>query len=56
MDQPYRYCHKQISKTVGKLSKLRHYIPFCVLINIHNALTPYFSYGLISWGHVSKSI
>ena len=38
------------------LSKLRHYIPFCVLINIYNALIkPYLSYGLISWSHASKT-
>ena len=46
----------KISKTVGMLSKLRYYIPFCVLTNIYNGLiTPYISYGLISRGHASKT-
>ena len=46
----------KISKTIGMLSKLRHYIPYSALTNIYNTLiTPYLSYGLISWGHACKS-
>ena len=33
------------------LSELRHFLPSSVLVNIYNALiTPYLTYGLISWG------
>ena len=33
------------------LSKLRHFLTSSVLVNIYNALiTPYLTYGLISWG------
>ena len=38
------------------LSKLRHYIPYSVLINIYNVfIIPCLSQGLISWGHACKS-
>ena len=33
------------------LSELRHFLPSSLLVNIYNALiTPYLTYGLISWG------
>ena len=38
------------------LSKLRHFLPSSVLVNIYNALiTPYLTYGLISWGGARKT-
>ena len=38
------------------LSKLRHFLPSSVLVNIYNALiTPYLTYGLISWGGACKT-
>ena len=38
------------------LSKLRHFIPSSVLVNIYNALiTPYLTYGLIVWGNACKT-
>ena len=38
------------------LSKLRHFLTSSVLVNIYNALiTPYLTYGLISWGGARKT-
>ena len=38
------------------LSKLRHFIPSSVLVNIYNALiTAHLTYGLISWGNACKT-
>ena len=46
----------KISKTTGMLSKLRHFIPSSVLVNIYNALiTAYLTYGLVSWGNACKT-
>ena len=46
----------KISKTIGMLSKLRHFIPSSVLVNIYNALiTAYLTYGLVSWGNACKT-
>ena len=46
---------RKIRKTIGTLSKLRHFITFCVLVNIYNELiTPHLTYGLISWGNACK--
>ena len=46
----------KISRTVGLLSKLRHFVPFSTLISIyHSPIAPYLRYGLIAWGQASKS-
>ena len=46
----------KISKTIGTLSKLRHFVPSSVLVNIYNALiTLYLTYGLISWRNACKT-
>ena len=46
----------KISKTIGLLSKLRHFVPYHTLVNIYNSLiTPYLRYGLIVWGQASKT-
>ena len=46
----------KISRTVGLLSKLRHFVPFSTLISIyHSLIAPYLRYGLIAWGQASKS-
>ena len=38
------------------LSKLRHFIPSSVLVNIYNALiTAYLTYGIISWENACKT-
>ena len=44
------------SKTVGLIAKLRHHVPFCILLKIYQSLiVPYLSYGLIAWGQACKS-
>ena len=46
----------KISRTIGLISKLRHFVPKHTLINIYRSLTaPYLSYGLIVWGQACKS-
>ena len=46
----------KISKTIGTLSKLRHFVPSSALVNIYNALiTPYLTNGIISWGNPCKT-
>ena len=43
--------HSKISKMVGLIAKLSHYIPLHTLLIIYRALLlPYLSYGLIVWG------
>ena len=38
------------------IAKLRHFVPSSVLTNIYKSLIlPYFTYGLIAWGNVSKN-
>ena len=45
----------KISRTVGLLSKLRHFVPFSTLIFIcHSLISPCLRYGLIAWGQASK--
>ena len=44
------------SKTIGLLSKLRHFVPHHTLVDIYNSLiTPYLHYGLTVWGQASKT-
>ena len=46
----------KISKTIGIIAKLRHFVPSSVLLNIYTSLiTPYLTYGLITWGNASKT-
>ena len=46
----------KISRTVGLLLKLRHFVPFSTLISIyHSLIAPCLRYGLIAWGQASKS-
>ena len=43
--------HSEISKMVGVVAKLRHYVPLHTLLIIYRALIlPYLSYGLMVWG------
>ena len=40
----------KLSKTIGLLSKIRHFVPFHTLVSIYNCLVvPYLRYGLIAW-------
>ena len=46
----------KLSKTVGLIAKLRHFVPQHTLLNTYRALIlPYLSYGLIVWGQASKT-
>lgn len=46
----------KISRAIGLISKLRHFVPKHTLINIYRSLiAPYLSYGLIVWGQACKS-
>ena len=46
----------KISKTIGIIARLRHFLPLSVLLNIYNSLIhPYLSYGLVVWGQTSKT-
>ena len=47
----------KISRTIGLLSKLRHFIPPYTLLQIYNSLVaPYLRYGLIAWGQANKTL
>ena len=44
-------CHK-ISRSVGIIAKMRHYIPRHLLLNLYHALiAPYLNYGICLWGN-----
>ena len=46
----------KISKTIGMIAKLRHFVPSSVLTNIYKSLIlPYLTYGLVAWGNASKN-
>ena len=41
----------KISKTVGILHKLKHFLPRSILLTIYNALiTPHLNFGILAWG------
>ena len=46
----------KISRLVGIIAKLRHFVPRNTLLRIYQSLIlPYISYGLTAWGLASKS-
>ena len=46
----------KISKTIGMIAMLRHFVPSFVLTNIYKSLiSPYFTYRLVAWGNASKN-
>ena len=45
-----------VSRTVGLIAKLRHFLPTHTLLNIYQALiAPYLTYGLTVWGQACES-
>ena len=47
----------KISRAIGVLSRLRHFIPVNILINLYNTLIlPHISYCTIVWGHCSQTL
>ena len=50
------YIAVKISKIVGVISRLRHFVPFCTLRCIYQSLIlPYLTYGLTAWGQAAKA-
>ena len=46
----------KISKNVGLIAKLHHYVPWKMLLNIYKSFThPYLTCGLATWGQASKT-
>ena len=46
----------KISRIIGVITHLRHFIPFTTLLSIYCSLIlPYLSYGLAAWGQAAKS-
>ena len=46
----------KISKTVGLLAKLRHFVPWQILLNMYQSLIyPYITYGLAALGQAAKT-
>ena len=44
----------KISKAIGTIAKLRHFVPFYVLVKLYQSLfSPYLMYGIGSWGRAS---
>ena len=51
------YIATKISKSLGILWRLTHFVPSCTLLNIYRFLTqPYISYGPALWGQAVQSI
>ena len=45
-------CHKISSRSVRIIVKMRHYIPWRLLLNVYHALiAPYLNYGICLWGN-----
>ena len=46
----------KISRTVGVVAHLRHFVPRTTLLNIYQSLIlPYLTYGLAAWGQPAKT-
>ena len=42
----------KISRTIGILNKLKHFLPFNIKLTIYNSLvSSYINYGILAWGH-----
>ena len=50
------YVALKISKTIGVIALLRHFVLLCTLLNVYSSLIfPYLSYGLAAWGQAAKT-
>ena len=48
-------CHK-VSRSIGIIAKIRHYIPRRLLLQIYNSLiVPYLTYGICAWGNCAST-
>ena len=49
------YVASKVSKAVGIIARLRHFVPFQILTSIYRSLIlPYLSYGITIWGNGSQ--
>ena len=49
------YVALKISKIIGVIARLRHFVSLCSLLNIYRSLIfPYMSNGLAAWGQATK--
>ena len=47
---------KIVSKNIGVMNKLKHYIPYRILHTLYCTLVlPYLNYGILIWGNTYKS-
>ena len=47
---------KTISRNIGVMNKLKHYIPYRILHTLYCTLiSPYLNYGILTWGNTCKS-
>ena len=45
----------KISRIIGVIARLRHFVPLITLLSIYRSLIlPYLSYGLAAWGQAAK--
>ena len=46
----------KVSRTVGVVARLRHFVPRTTLLNVYQSLIlPYLTYGLAAWGQPAKT-
>ena len=51
-----KYISTKISKSLGTLARLRHFVPSSTLLNIYRSLVqPYLSYGIAVWGQAAPT-
>ena len=49
------YIASNLSKRIGIIARLSHFVPVSTLINICKSLMlPYLTYGIVVWGHAAK--
>jgi len=49
------YITSRISKTIGVIARLRHFVPTSMLLTLYRSLlSPYLSYGLTVWGQAPQ--
>ena len=47
----------KVSRTVGVVACLRHFVPRTTLFNIYQSLIlPYLTYGLATWGQAARTL
>ena len=55
-------CHiqdicRKIASTLGAIKRIRHLIPFNILINVYDSLVqPYFNYCSVVWGNYGSGL